>query len=81
MEKNLPNNVLFNKLVSYSNSLISFRKSSERKKRLMNNFIIIIALIIPTANAQDAKEIVQKADELMRSNSSYSELKDDNRKT
>lgn len=36
---------------------------------------IMIFLIAVTIYSQDAKEIVQKADELMRSKSSYSELK------
>jgi len=42
----------------------------------MLKLIVIITLItIVKVQAQDAREIVKKADELMRSNSSYSELK------
>ena len=41
-------------------------------KKLITLIILLLSL---TVTAQDAKEIVQKADELMRSNSSYSELK------
>lgn len=40
----------------------------------MNKFFLIIILIFPTTFAQEAKEIVKKADDLMRSNSSYSEM-------
>lgn len=40
----------------------------------MKKLTIIITLIFCTIYAQDAKEIVKKADELMRSNSSYSEI-------
>ena len=42
----------------------------------MRTLLIIIAILIfrLPAFAQDAKEIVKKADELMRSKSSYSEL-------
>jgi len=49
------------------------RQNEENK---MKTLIALITLSVSlTATAQDAKEIVQKADELMRSNSSYSELK------
>ncbi len=41
----------------------------------MKNLIFTLILIYSTSYSQDAKEIVQKADELMRANSSYSELK------
>ncbi len=41
----------------------------------MKKLIIIIVLLFSTSHAQTGKEIIQKADELMRSNSSYSELK------
>jgi len=41
----------------------------------MKNLIFILILIYSTSFSQDAKEIVRKADELMRANSSYSELK------
>jgi outer membrane lipoprotein-sorting protein len=40
----------------------------------IKNIIIIFTLLLVPTYAQDAKEIVKKADELMRSNSSYSEL-------
>jgi outer membrane lipoprotein-sorting protein len=40
----------------------------------MKKILILIALITTFLPAQDAKEIVQKSDQLMRSNSSYSEL-------
>ena len=42
---------------------------------MIKSIALIILLTAITAKAQDAKEIVKKADELMRSNSSYSELK------
>lgn len=41
----------------------------------MKNLIFTLILIYSTSYSQDAKEIVQKADELIRANSSYSELK------
>jgi outer membrane lipoprotein-sorting protein len=42
---------------------------------MMTKLITIITIVITSlAYPQDAKEIVQKADELMRSNSSYSEM-------
>lgn len=41
----------------------------------MKNLIFTLILLYSTSYSQDAKEIVQKADELMRANSSYSELK------
>jgi len=42
----------------------------------MKRLITIITITVTSITiAQDAKEIVRKADELMRSNSSYSELK------
>jgi outer membrane lipoprotein-sorting protein len=40
----------------------------------MKKVFIILIFIVPLSYAQDAKEIVKKADELMRSNSSYSEM-------
>jgi outer membrane lipoprotein-sorting protein len=40
----------------------------------MKKLILIFVFILSTAFGQDAKEIVQKADQLMRANSSYSEL-------
>jgi len=40
----------------------------------MKKLTLIFALIITTAFGQDATEIVKKADQLMRANSSYSEL-------
>jgi outer membrane lipoprotein-sorting protein len=40
----------------------------------MKYLLIIPLLIVTSINAQTAKEIVEKADELMRANSSYSEI-------
>lgn len=40
----------------------------------MKYLLIIPLLIVTTINAQTAKEIVEKADQLMRANSSYSEI-------
>jgi outer membrane lipoprotein-sorting protein len=43
----------------------------------MKTILLIVTLLVVSINfslAQDAKEIVKKADELMRSNSSYSEM-------
>lgn len=40
----------------------------------MKNLILILTLIASTVFGQDAKDIIKKADELMRANSSYSEL-------
>lgn len=40
----------------------------------MKNLILILTLIASTLFGQDAKDIIKKADELMRANSSYSEL-------
>ncbi|MFO7524638.1 MAG: outer membrane lipoprotein-sorting protein [Ignavibacteriaceae bacterium] len=42
---------------------------------MIKTLVVVTLLTALTANAQDAKEIVKKADELMRSNSSYSELR------
>ncbi len=41
----------------------------------MKKILILIILIVTTSFAQNAKEIVQKADRHMRANSSYSEMK------
>jgi len=41
----------------------------------MKYFLFILSLVTITINAQTAKEIVEKADRLMRANSSYSEIK------
>jgi outer membrane lipoprotein-sorting protein len=41
----------------------------------MKYFLFILSLASITINAQPAKEIVEKADQLMRANSSYSEIK------
>jgi len=40
----------------------------------MKNLLIIFLFVTASINAQTAKEIVEKADELMRANSSYSEI-------
>ena len=40
----------------------------------MKRLIIILTLIVTTIHAQDATEIVKKADELMRAKSSYTEI-------
>lgn len=41
----------------------------------MKNLLILILFTVTSVNAQTAKEIVEKADQLMRANSSYSEIK------
>ena len=40
----------------------------------MKYLLIIPLIFVTTINAQTAKEIVEKADQLMRANSSYSEI-------
>lgn len=40
----------------------------------MKKMIFVLILFLSSTHAQNAKEIVQKADQLMRANSSYSEL-------